>query len=69
MLSLIFYYYMHIACTEQAVRLVAGPDVNEGRLEVCYNNQWGTVCDRGFDRNDARSACRQAGYSGESFGK
>lgn len=51
------------------MRFVAGPDVNEGRLEVCYNNQWGTVCDRGFDMNDARSACRQAGYSGEPFGE
>ena len=48
---------------------MAGPDVSEGRLEVCYRNQWGTVCDRGFDTNDARSACRQAGYSGESFGE
>ena len=57
------------ACTEQGIRLVAGSDVNEGRLEVCYNNQWGTVCERDFDINDARAACRQAGYSGESFGK
>ena len=48
---------------------MAGPDISEGRLEVCYNNQWGTVCDRGFDTSDARSVCRQAGYSGESFGE
>ena len=58
----------YTACTEEAIRLVAGPDAYEGRVEVCYNNQLGTVCDRGFGTSDARAACRQAGYSGESFG-
>ena len=48
---------------------MAGPDTDEGRLEVCYNNQWGSVCDYDFGTSDARSACRQAGYSGEVFGE
>jgi len=37
------------------------PD-NAGRLEVFYNDTWGTVCYRGFDNIDAQVACYALGF-------
>ena len=34
---------------------------------VKYNNEWGTVCDDGFETVDAQSACHTLGFSGGSF--
>ena len=30
---------------------------DEGRLEVCVNSAWGTVCSNEFDSSDAAVAC------------
>ena len=53
------------ACTNGDIRLMNGtePSVREGRVEICYNNVYGTVCDDRWDTVDARVVCRQLGLN------
>ena len=46
-------------CIDGEIRLSDGSNPLEGRLEICYNRAWGTVCDTGFSQNDADVVCRQ----------
>ena len=39
------------------------PNVSSGQLEVYAGGRWGTVCDDGFQQNDADVACRQLRYT------
>ena len=51
-------------CVHGNIRLAGtGTSSNRGRVEVCLNNRWGTVCDDSWSSYDARVTCRQLGYS------
>ena len=48
--------------THGDIQLVGGSLPNEGRVEVCVNGHWGTVCDNGWDSKDTQVVCRKLGY-------
>ena len=49
-------------CNNGDIRLVGGSNRYEGRVEVCWNETWGTVCDGFWSTNDGDVACRQLGF-------
>lgn len=60
---LLFYFAFVEICSDGDVRLAGGQTPLVGRVEVCINEQYGTVCDVGFNRASAGVVCGQLGYS------
>ena len=53
------YIQLVSGCTNGTIQLAGGRSSNEGRVEICINGVWETVCDDSWDNNDARVVCRQ----------
>ena len=52
-------------CENGDVRLVDGRVKSEGRVEVCFNNHWGTICHDSWGIPEAQVVCRELGYTTE----
>ena len=50
-------------CTHGSIRLQGGSTSMNGRVEVCRNGDWGTVCHDYWSTVDSDVACRQLGFS------
>ena len=42
---------------------VVSDSFSEGTVLICYNNEYGTVCDDFWDELEAKVVCGQLGYS------
>ena len=51
-------------CTHGSLRFVDGNVKHEGRLEICINGLWGTICNNDWRDSDSRIACKQLNYPG-----
>ena len=54
-------------CHDGEVRLVRGRNTLQGRVEVCFDGVWGTVCSHGWSVEDTNVVCRQLGFSGSGM--
>ena len=65
--SIHVYTHFHITlavCSNAEIRLTDGPSNLAGRLEICFNNQWGTVCaGNTWTESNAQVVCRQLDHS------
>ena len=49
-------------CADGDVRLVGMNNSTEGLVQVCYHNEWGSICSSRFGTREARVICRQIGF-------
>ena len=54
---------MFADCIEGEIQLASGRNYTEGRLEICLNNEWGSVCDEMWDITATHVICRQLGLA------
>ena len=68
----VFFYTIFInvcflaLCQDGDIRLRDGQTPSVGRVEICFNNQWGRICPNSWDAADATVVCTQLGLPSES---
>ena len=49
-------------CSDGEVQITGGSSPTIGRVEVCINSTWGTICDESWNDRNAAVVCRQLGH-------
>jgi hypothetical protein len=55
--------YLVLQCEEGDLRLTGSNTINQGIVEICTNETWGTICDFNWGQSEANVACKQLGFS------
>ena len=45
------------------MRLVDGSTEYDGRVEICINQVWGSICSYNWDYREVSIVCKQLGYN------
>ena len=54
-------------CREEGqVRLMNGTMANEGRVEICMQGVWGSICRNNWNNAESAIVCEQLGFQSES---
>ena len=62
-LYLNFAYILTEKCLHGDIKLSGSGYSSIGRINVCVNGDWGTVCSTSFDHADASVVCAELGFS------
>ena len=63
-LSFIDSTVINSGCSNGDLRLSDGLSKYEGRVEICTNGVWGSICNSGWGYDEAYAVCKQLGFQG-----
>lgn len=50
-------------CIDGDIRLAGGLSITGGRVEICHEGVWGSVCNQSFGDMEAKVICNQLGFT------
>jgi hypothetical protein len=53
---------MYSDCSDGELRLAGTVTATTGRLEICHNRAWGTICNYAWGTTETQLACRLLGF-------
>ena len=59
---IIIFYYLIVQCKHGDVQLAGTEAMSFGRVEVCINGLWSTICDHHWTVTEASVICSQLGF-------
>ena len=59
---IIIFYYLIVKCKHGSVQLAGTESMSFGRVEVCINRLWSTICDHHWTLTEASVICSQLGF-------
>ena len=55
-------FFILSVCSDGDLRLVDSEKIGEDRVDICFNNTYGSICADFWDEVDAQVVCGQLGF-------